>query len=237
MKRVVTVTAAAAIAALATGIVFAEGLGGIAPPPAPAEPVPPPPPPEPPAPPVAPAPPAPVAPGVVKSVNLSVIKAVFDNAGVPAEIQKTNDGFSYVAAKLGGNFVATAPLDCKNSDPNGECGAVVILSGTMSAKLTPAQINEYQQDLHLATPLLVGQGEPMLRYAFLINDGIAPNYLEGTLVAFKYEMDSFATFVSKAKSGPGSSFSAGGAAKETFSTVPNLSEAAGSLSKGGALTP
>lgn len=233
MKRVVTMTAAAAIAALATGVVLAEGLGGIAPPPAPAEPVPPPPPPAP------PAPPAPVAaaPGVVKSVNLNVIKAVFDNAGVPAEIQKTNDGFSYVAAKLGGNFVATAPLDCKNSDPNGECGAVVILSGTMSAKLTPAQVNEYQQDLHLATPLLVGQGEPMLRYAFLINDGIAPNYLEGTLVAFKYEMDSFATFVGKAKSGPGSSFSAGGSTKETFSTVPNLSEAAGSLAKGGALTP
>jgi hypothetical protein len=175
--------------------------------------------------------------GILKSVNLAVIKAVFDNAGVPATIEKTSDGFSYVAASLGGNFVGTAPLDCKNSDPNGECGSVVILSGTMSVKLTPAQINEYSQNLHLATPLLVGQGEPMLRYAFLVNDGIAPGYLEGTLVAFKYEMDSFADFVGKAKKGPGSSFSAGGVATEKFGASANLGEAAGSLAKAGKLAP
>jgi hypothetical protein len=237
MNRFATLAAATAAVALLSGVSLSQGLGGIAPPAEPAAPVEPAPP-APPPPPVAPPPPAPITdPTLVKSVNLAFIKSIFDRAGIPATIEKTNDGsFNYVAATVGGNFMATAPLDCRNSDPNGECASVVILSGTMPVKLTPAQISEYTQNLQLATPLLVGQGEPMLRYAFLVNDGIGPNYVEGTLVAFKNEMDSFADWVGKTKKGPGSSFSTADSATVKFGATTNLGTG-GSVAKGGKLTP
>lgn len=227
MKRVTSLTSAAAAAALAAGIALAEGLGGIAPP------APPPPPEQPAPPPAAPA-------GLVTSINLQSIKAVFDAAGVPATVEKTSDGFSFVAATLGGNFVATAPIDCENADPAGKCGAAVILSGTWPTKLTPAQANAFAQDFHLSQPLLVGENEPMLRYIFVLNDGVGPAYLENTLVIFAHEMQAFGEFIGKNKQSPGSSFSTGGSVPEKagkFGSSVDFGKIVGTPAKGGKLAP
>lgn len=228
MKPLASLMTAAAVAAFAGGIALAEGLGGIAPPAPPA----PPPPPE------QPAPPAPA--GLVTSVNLQSIKAVFDGAGVPATLEKTSDGFSFIAATLAGNFVATAPIDCENADPNGKCGAVAILSGTWPTKLTPAQANAFAQDFHLSQPLLVGQNEPMLRYIYVLNDGVGPAYLENTLVIFAHEMQAYGEFIGKNKQGPGSAFSTEGTVSEKagkFGSSVDFGKIIGAPAKGGKLTP
>ena len=185
--------------------------------PASSEPAPPPPPPA--------IDPAPVVPdtsaGMVKSVNIASLKAVFDRANVPVEVKKEANGFQYLATTLYGNGVFIYPADCKDASSDGECSTVVVESGTWPQALPAEKLVEFSRDLRLSHPIAFQGSTPFLRYVFTVNEGIGPNYIHNALSIFSYDMQAFAKFASAVKA-PAQGFSALSASGDVFAARPKV---------------
>lgn len=173
MTRLGSFAVALGFGILASGTVLAAGLSDLAPPPAPAAP----------------------AGGMVTSVNLASLKAVFDRANVPAEIRKEADGFSYVETSLAGNAMLLVPAMCENNDRNGNCAGVIYLSGVWKSQIAPDKIRDAAKEPRFATIIADGSGAFILRHTLAVHKGVGPDYLEWSIVQFSDEMLDFGKFL------------------------------------------
>lgn len=152
---------------------------------------------------ISPAPSTPPAPpadagngGMVTSINASSVKALFDAAGVQAEIKTTDSGYSYIYGQPSGFPMYVFPANCEGGDSlNGKCPIVVIESGALKRQLTAVQVNAYNQNITLANAMLYEGGSgPVIEYAFSVADGVGPNYLRSAFKTFTNEMSAFASY-------------------------------------------
>lgn len=195
----------AALLAASIAVSAGAGLGlaqGISVPgqPAPDQPLPPQPePPATPAPPQpappGPAPGAPAAGGLVTTVNVDSLKAVFDQNNVPATIQ-SDSGFTYVSSTLNGNAVYVVPMACINGDAKGDCKVVMLASANWQSKMKLSVVMDFVRKPHFASVVVTADGYPFLRYAFAVTAGVGPDYIKSALIAFGGEMTEFAGFAS-----------------------------------------
>lgn len=138
--------------------------------------------------PVAPAPAA----AMLQTVNLDSIKAIFDNAKVPATILDAGHLRLVQAELSGGYWILAAPIDCPNNDQTGACKSVALLSAVWRMKpgleKVAAFVREHQR---FGMPFTTEDGQPLLRYVISVADGVGPRYLENRMVDFYYEQKEF----------------------------------------------
>jgi hypothetical protein len=152
------------------------------------------------------------APQLVESVNIASLKAIFDNAKVPATVETSGGGVRFVLAELQGFWILAVPADCPNSDQNGTCKSVALLSAVWKIKPGLEMLNRYAAaNQRLSMPMAGEDGQPLLRYVFSVN-GVAANYVEDRMVDFFYEQKEFEQALNGSKpASPG--FSVAGGAK------------------------
>lgn len=205
-----------ALAAMLLGATLPAAAQISLPPTAPAEPLPPQPEPPRAADPAEPAEPPAAAPaataGLVGSVNLASLKSFAESQGAQAEIAQ-DGGLSYIKANVGGNLLFLVPQDCKDGDPNGECGVVILASGTWGTKIGLSKLMEFQRQPLYSAVVTVPSGLPMLRYVYYVRPGVANGYLENVYKRFNQEMQAFAQWASGGKVG---AFSSEGNAETLF---------------------
>lgn len=156
--------------------------------------------------------------GLITRVNLTYLKSVFDQYGIPATI-KNDDGGAYVLAHLEGNPVFLTPLNCAGNDPNGECLSFSVMSGIWPTTLSNDTITDYALNPGFASILRAEEGRYLMRYSVIARDGIGPKYLEGTLSQFSLEMKSFAQYLAQQER-------AGGGGAASGSTTPGFAAVA-----------
>lgn len=138
---------------------------------------------------------APAATGMINSVNVNSLKAVFDAAGVQAEIVKEANGFSYVSTTLFSAPVVAVPMDCANGDQTGDCKVIFVESGQWNAKMPSAKLAEFNRDLRFSHMISYEEGgEPALRYVVSVGQGVSPDFVLGTFANFAGDLQDFVKF-------------------------------------------
>lgn len=149
----------------------------------------------------------------VSTVNIASLKSVFDAHGIPAEISTNQNGASYISATVGGRWMMTAPVDCKDDNQNGTCNSVLIQSTAYTLKTPPTleQLMEFTRTgPKFVTVLQFGaEGHMLVRQLFDVSAGVGADYIKSRFKEFLLEDAVFENYIS--------SLAAPGAASAGFS--------------------
>lgn len=160
----------------------------------------------------------------VTSVNLASLKAIFDNAKVPATLEGNGTAVRFIQAELVGYWILAVPVECPNKDQDGACKGVALLSAGWNnapgLEKLAAFTREHQR---LSMPITTPAGQPILRYVFMVSEGVAPNYVENRMADFYYEQKEFEQAVfGQSSTTPGFSVASGGKAQKSVDVAAAL---------------
>lgn len=160
----------------------------------------------------------------VTSVNLASLKAIFDNAKVPATVKGSGGGVQYVQAELSGYWILAVPVECPNRDQTAACKGVALLSAAWNDKPGFEKLATFTREhQRLSMPFTAPEGQPILRYVMMVSDGVGPSYIENRMVDFYYEQKEFEqAMFGQASTNPGFAVAASGKAKKTVDPAAAL---------------
>lgn len=131
--------------------------------------------------------------GLVTKMSLDDLKAIYDGAGVAYEVRAFDDGKQYLSAAPEGYRMYAVLTGCPDPAKAVDCAVLLLESGQWDTKLTTDQLEAFNSAPFLGKAFL-NEGYPAISYAFVLEPGVAPDYVRTSLRHFLNLMKYFGSF-------------------------------------------